>query len=399
MGIRQTWCPYDNSTNAAVLAWAKNGLNAALYAAGWRQTTDAGQIGWGTSITIASATSTGGVTTYTYTQPVSSTNQPIFQGMSVTVAGMLPVGYNGTYNITGVNAGAGTFTVASTVASPSSQAGTGAGFTGYGSAAAIMGWEMWRSQDALSATFPLYLKIEYWGNTVFSGGYSPLVRITPCTSTDGAGTCTGNVIGPSWGGPSAMGNMGPTVLYECDYSWYGSGASFACLLWRTTTNTPNVAHPPTGLLCFERSKDTSGNDTGDYWTCTYSGWAGYAQQSMFPFGSGGLSNIVSNCLPMILPNSTSGYCPPAAVGTGTGGVQMSPIFPWVGSIGNPQTMLLGARGVDVQESQVVQMQFYGTTNHNYLMTKTYYPTFMVPPGQTLAAAITGAIGIRWDAGA
>jgi hypothetical protein len=78
---------------------------------------------------------------------------------------------------------------------------------------------------------------------------------------------------------------------------------------------------------------------------------------------------------------------------------MSPIFPWVGSIGNPQTMLLGARGVDVQESQVVQMQFYGTTNHTYLMTKTYYPTFMVPPGQTLAAAVTGAIGIRWDAGA
>src|SRR5580765_433103 len=56
---------------------------------------------------------------------------------------------------------------------------------------AFAGYEIYKSNDALSSSFPIYMKVEYGcSNSVTKGS---LIRFSFATGTDGAGTLNGNV--------------------------------------------------------------------------------------------------------------------------------------------------------------------------------------------------------------
>lgn len=115
---------------------------------------------------------------------------------------------------------------------------------------AYAGYRIYRTNDALHATMPCYLKVEYGLGSVLT---RPQLRVTPSTATNGAGTQTG-AVGTS------------NVLYAASLGvalaqFYGSGGASADGFgaW-AQTNSPNG----TGFMGVFRSVDpTTGLPTAD----------------------------------------------------------------------------------------------------------------------------------------
>ncbi len=78
------------------------------------------------------------------------------------------------------------------------------------------GYQIWRFDDALQATFPVYIKLEYGSSGVASGnsiGY----WITVGTGTDGAGTLTGQItVRTQLSSSTTAGSGTPTLFVSAD---------------------------------------------------------------------------------------------------------------------------------------------------------------------------------------
>lgn len=116
--------------------------------------------------------------------------------------------------------------------------------------AGFAGYEIWRFNDTLQATKPVFIKIEYG---VTSGIDRPNLRITVGTGTNGAGTLTGGVTTPFSFSTSSK-NIGNTLPSFC------SGSSSRLNLF---TNH-DVSNPAFYMGVFvERTKNSAGQDTPD----------------------------------------------------------------------------------------------------------------------------------------
>jgi hypothetical protein len=116
---------------------------------------------------------------------------------------------------------------------------------------AYAGYEIWRFNDALQATKPVFIRLDY-GIGGSGSSTSPALLANVGTSTDGAGTLTGQIsaITPSRSYNQTAGIMSPS---------YCSGGS-------NRLNLCNNFDPATTYhlsLYIERTKDASGVDTGD----------------------------------------------------------------------------------------------------------------------------------------
>jgi hypothetical protein len=105
-------------------------------------------------------------------------------------------------------------------------------------------YEIWEPNDGLTNFF---VKMEY-GN--ISGTNCPSLRITISTSTNGAGTSTGFVVGPTSTNVSSFSPPSTTIQYECDFS--GAAGRIGVMMWRNITNVGNQ------LFAIERSVNASG---------------------------------------------------------------------------------------------------------------------------------------------
>ena len=116
-------------------------------------------------------------------------------------------------------------------------------------ASTATGYSIFTMSDSLQATYPVFIKIEY-GDTP-TVGY-PGIWITVGTGSDGAGTLT-NIIRSR----TAIGTAGSTATtYPC----YASGANnrYCCILWPASSTSNSCIG-----IAIERTKDSSGVDTGD----------------------------------------------------------------------------------------------------------------------------------------
>jgi hypothetical protein len=108
------------------------------------------------------------------------------------------------------------------------------------------GYEIWRFNDALQATKPVFIRIDYGSGQVTS---APGLWVTVGTGTNGAGTLTGQV------GTTRAASAGSAIASATSYC---SGSSSRLNL-ATNTNAAAVVM----VICVERTKNGAGVDTGD----------------------------------------------------------------------------------------------------------------------------------------
>lgn len=150
--------------------------------------------------------------------------------------------------------------------------------------AAAYVYEVWKPGDGLTAFF---LKIEY-GNVGTPA--QPSIRLTISTSTNGAGTATGFIVGPTNTAASAITVPSTTTQFECNFS--GDSGRMCVMLWRNISGGNNCQQ----MFCIERSLNAAGSYTSAYvtlWTLGQSGTVNASQRSLV-FGVGAATNLPSN---------------------------------------------------------------------------------------------------------
>ena len=112
------------------------------------------------------------------------------------------------------------------------------------------GYEIWRFNDALQATAPRYLKIEYGTGT--NAAY-PQIWLTVGTGTNGSGTINGTASARATTCFTFAPPAGNFPSYLC------VAAGFVGLLWKSGASTSQGA----GFFVVSRTHDTAGAATGD----------------------------------------------------------------------------------------------------------------------------------------
>lgn len=130
-------------------------------------------------------------------------------------------------------------------------------------AGAVGGYEVWRFNDSLQSSFPVFFKIEYG---IPLGANFPGIWITTGTGSNGSGTLTGQVGARKFtvANSYASGN----ASYMCS-----DGSGFALVFNFLTTNISAA-----GMVIVERTRDGSGNATADG-IYTFSGVASGTQSN------------------------------------------------------------------------------------------------------------------------
>lgn len=209
---------------------------------------------------------------------------------------------------------------------------------------------IFRANDAQAATLPIFIKLEI-GNA--SGTVA--IRLTIGTGSNGSGTITGNISLSAQtvqAGPLAS-QGAPT--YPCYFS--GDAGEIRVLMWAT-----NLALAQ--FFMIERSKDSGGNKTTEYFTIVTHGGNSLQifQQSTpapltLPVGPKENWNIV--CTTNSAASGTGFY-------SGTSTVAAYPVFPCLGKIGNPMIGMMSCCAGDVAEGATVSvLSVYGST-HTYI---------------------------------
>lgn len=207
----------------------------------------------------------------------------------------------------------------------------------------IVGYDIMRFGDALHATAPFFLKIDY-GSASGSLSFNQL-GLQIGTGTNGAGTLTGNVGTRLTVGSGATDNN----LRACIFA--GNASRIAFCLWYDTAN-PNRAQP----VIIERSHADDGSDTGERVDMaavlsTSSSWFQSVPNPLVMLATP-VRGVAAN-LPCLIPQ--------AAV-SGTFGVNVGafPIFPNNdGPLRNPMLGMFLYVSADMATLQDVSVTMYG----------------------------------------
>jgi hypothetical protein len=227
------------------------------------------------------------------------------------------------------------------------------------------GYVYWifKAADTLASTLPIYLKIELGYNSSIPG-----IRMTVGTGSNGAGvitnTCTSapweTTYASSWG--NRPDNMGDTT-FPCYFS--GHAGEFRMYLWQSATRAIGV------FFGIERSKDASGNDTGEYFTAL-EGWKGSNAQTQYQqtIFKSSVANLESGTITVPL-TSASG------TGAYAGSVASLPIFPVYGRVGNPMLGWQAACASDLTDGTICTIDsLYGAAHTFVAITGSQISTYM-----------------------
>ena len=211
------------------------------------------------------------------------------------------------------------------------------------------GYEIWRFNDSLQATVPIYIKVEYRCGNGTANRWA--IWLTIGFSTDGAGNITGTQkVGP-W-----------RTQLSSDGTLYGSTA---CLFSGANNRIavamfPNVAGPTASMFfSIERSKDAAGADTADGVIILIATGGGISSpQGRFsqylPF-AGGVPNSEYRWPAILTNNASSGF--------GTT-LHMGIPIPLAGSMKNPGLGALVYTTGDYASMAEVTLSVY-SSNHIY----------------------------------
>ena len=221
------------------------------------------------------------------------------------------------------------------------------------------GYEVWKFNDSLQSTAPVYIKLEYGIST---GTSSPQLWVTVGTGSDGAGNITGtaitgvggaitskqNVFSTAQGSPTATGS---TYVY-------GDGSSLAILMWPSIGTSFGGA-----FVVIERWRNWDGTASGDgvsMWGC-----AAVNSSSQF-FNSicyiPAITQNPFNATGSISPYSPNGQIPNTTNISGT--VYPLPVFHGIGRAMGPSQYALHTLLGDYPPG-TVSITHYGTARSFY----------------------------------
>jgi hypothetical protein len=352
----------------------------------------------GTFPTLTSAaTNIGYINTGSLNQAVGNS----FVGLSMTTTSLSGSGNNTTFTVTasGYGTSTGDTVFCGTVSGTSETGQTGFATMNTAPAGDTAHWlpynyEVWQSNDSLSATNPIFLRIVY-ASYLGAGNPAPYILVQiGGGQTSGTGYITGTNVAnsgqeyPLASSPSAaaQGN----VLFECDFSQYQG--SFAMFLWRNGYATS--ASIPV-FVAIDRAKDNFGNDLDAYEEILVAGstspFAAIDSYSQVIFKPG-----VSNPMPFMTGEWTTctfgGPVAENSVSTANNGtVATFPIFPVVGYVANPCLSAVAMSQSDVANGAFLNVILYGTS-HTYLFG---YSNSWITPSANFSES-SSAIGLRWD---
>ncbi len=138
-------------------------------------------------------------------------------------------------------------------------------------AGGFAGYKIYRFQDVLQATSPIYMKVEF-GSGATSSNY-PNLRVTLGTATDGAGNFVGNVVGP-YASTDNTSNSPGTGNYN---SYMTAGEGYFGLVFKASLF--NGGFSPVTWLFIERTYDSSAEYTADGFCLWYTHSPGSASSS------------------------------------------------------------------------------------------------------------------------
>lgn len=247
-------------------------------------------------------------------------------------------------------------------------------------------YDIWTSNDALSSTNRLYVKIQYGFN---NSSVVPHWYFSFGTASDGNGNISQS---NGWGQntpTSAISTGAPnttgSALWESEFA--GTSGRFHALVWRGM----NVQAATSCLvLNFERSKDSNGNDTDAYWTVIYAGASTVNyQQCIFKPNTGGAGVLELNATTVIkaLPFQNAQSF--------NNSICVSPVFPIAGFVANPCLGVISMKSGDANEGGIINVTFYGTT-HPYFISKSGNASSGGPANFGPSGTNNSACGIRWE---
>lgn len=207
-------------------------------------------------------------------------------------------------------------------------------------------YEVWKANDALASSCPIFMKVIYGGSTTSN---NPVLKLQFATGSDGAGTLTGNsTAAVDLYNSSAALSEGDTT-HECDFA--GGVGYFTCLMWRDAAN----GSVPQGFVV-ERALDSSGGYRDAYFTVLMLGSSVTNAVAQVFKPAGGTSKADQYASTIYFTGTSGAYGSNTAV---------FPIFPMVGLPDNPLSSMIMVKSPDQVEGATFQVTMYGVT-HTYL---------------------------------
>jgi hypothetical protein len=345
----------------------------------------------GVTATVQAGTATVSASSLSFIGTITPGASNALAGYSMTSSGFVNGANNGTFVVTS----------SSTTAYAVTQTGvneTHGALAGWATnpVTDIIHWtqenfEIWQSQDALTSTCPIYLRLVYTSSTGSPKG--AVIYLSVGTSTTGTGFVSGATYtkaGAEIPFPSQTTIVGQgNVLMECDFSVSVSGGSLSMFLWRDAVFIPQTNIPC--VLVLDRAKDNFGQDIDAFFVClsAASSSGSVGEQIIFKPGSGGPK----------LPNSTTPWATWSIPCFNGGGNTLNnnnlapvlPIFPCgLGYLASPCLGAVCFKGLDSVEGAVVSVFMYGAA-HSFLLGKGGFTT--VDAGSANQAIF---VGIRWE---
>jgi hypothetical protein len=204
------------------------------------------------------------------------------------------------------------------------------------------GYEIWRFNDTLQATAPVFLKIEYGSGAATTG---PSIWLTVGSGSDGAGNLTGI--------------KSTRQQFTC-----ATGAACTCYVSGDTNRfvlaVPNTAVSTSFLVSFERTVDAAGAVTNE----------GVLLAGNAPTPGTTWAQQMWNCTlgPMTASwESSIGVLTPILAPFGTSGSQIAvyPVFHTKGVYLNPGLNLLGYFAATIGAASPITFSYYGV-NHTFM---------------------------------
>ena len=217
-------------------------------------------------------------------------------------------------------------------------------------------FEIWKSGDTVSPATTIYIRVDY-----FSSSNVPQVRWQVGTNnTDGAGNLMTPYSSQITQGAYAADSSN---LYPCFAS--GDTGSMRIVMFENGSTSYPGQQQPFGFFV-SRDYSTAGVAQGNYVHLVWLNGPGASPiaqtQTVFNPTTGGYTPLdtsvqaVLACLPFAYNAS----------GSFGSSVCVSPVFPFIGSLGNPNPNHFIGRIFDFPDSANVQMSVFGT-NHNYIV--------------------------------
>lgn len=197
------------------------------------------------------------------------------------------------------------------------------------------GYHIYRSNDSLTGTTPIYVKVDFWRGNNY--GFTP--KITVGFATDGAGNITGSAVGPTI--------MGSNSVNTTSAKGWASGNSGRMTMCYATDVAQEFL-----VLNIERLRNSSGTEVADgIHVLMLVNTTTYFSQTLYPTGN----NLYSSSRPgLVMPDSGTS----AADGTD---IYVFPIFPVGRGVHNQLIGVMGYYNSDLTNNIEVTLAPYSSS--------------------------------------